>query len=148
MSVWRSRWAAVGAAAAVALGAGGVGLVNAGVDSGDRPVMVTVEPARIMDTRTDLGLAGRFITQTPRDLQVTGDVPVAAGGTATVVPADAVAVSLNVTVVFPDSDGFLSLRPSGATGMPTTSTVNFTTGSIEPNAATVDLGPGARCRCT
>ena len=49
---------------------------------------------------------------------------------------------VNVTVVRPTDRGFLSLRPEGATGDPTTSTVNFTTGSVEPNAATVDLNSG------
>lgn len=142
--MWRSRWAAIGAAIAVALGAGGFGLAQAGIDSGERPVTVTIAPERILDTRVDLGLPGRFVNETPRDLQVTGDVPVASGGTATVVPSDAVAVLVNVTVVNPDSQGYLSLRPSGASGNPATSTVNFLPGSVEPNAATVDLGPGGK----
>jgi hypothetical protein len=74
---------------------------------------------------------------------MTGSVPVASGGMATVVPSDAVAVLVNVTVVLPDSAGHLTLRPGGSTGDPTTSTVNFSSaGSVEPNAATVDLGPG------
>jgi len=144
MSMWRSRWAAIGAAVAVTLGAGGLGSSYAAIDFGDRPVTVTIAPQRILDTRSNLGLQGRFLNESPRDLQVTGDVPIASGGTAIVVPADAVGVVVNVTVVNPDSRGFLSLRPTGATGNPTTSTVNFTAGSIEPNAATVDLGPGGR----
>lgn len=140
----RSSWAAVGAGVAVTLGVGGVGLVSATVDSGDRPVTVTIESERILDTRTNLGLAGRFTSNAPRDLQVTGSVAVASGGSKTVVPSDALAVLVNVTVVGPDSAGFLSLRPGGAAGAPTTSTVNFAAGAIEPNAATVDLGPGGK----
>lgn len=146
MSLWRSRWAAIGAAVAVTLGAGGLGLIEA-VDSGEKPVTVTIIPRRIVDTRIDLGMT-RVWNQSPKLMQVTGTVPVAAAlGTeaATVVPSDAIGVLVNVTVVNPDSAGFLSLRPFGATGFPTTSTVNFTTvGAIEPNAATVDLGPGGK----
>jgi hypothetical protein len=140
MSVWRSRWAAVGAAVAATLGSGGIGLVRATATSGERPVTITVEPTRILDTRVDLGLPGRFVNETPRDLQVTGDVPIAPSGTATVVPAGAIAAIVNVTVVFPNSPGFLSLRPGGAAGVPSTSNVNWlASGAIEPNAATVDL---------
>ena len=138
----RTRWSAIGAAVAVTLGAGGIGMANAAIDSGDRPVTVTIASERVLDTRTDLGLSGRFADATPRDLQITGSVPVASGGSKVVVPDDAIGVLVNVTVVTPSNDGFLSLRPSGATGEPTTSTVNFTPGSIEPNAATVDLNDG------
>jgi hypothetical protein len=137
----RTRWAAIGAAVAVSLGAGGFGLAGA-VSSGERPVTITVEPERILDTRINLGLPGPFVPNTPRDVQVTGSVPVASGPAKIVVPTDAVAVVVNVTVVNPSRSGFLSLRPGGAAGTPLTSTVNFTTGSDEPNAATVDLGPG------
>lgn len=142
--MWRSRWAAIGAAVSVSLGAGGIGISSATVNSGDKPVTVTIEPQRILDTRSNLGLQGRFLNESPRDLQVTGPVPVASGGTATVVPADAVAAVVNVTVVNPDSNGYLSLRPAGATGIPTTATVNFLPGTNTPNAATADLGPGGR----
>ena len=136
----RTKWAAVGAAVAVTLGAGGVSLTQAAISDGERPVTVTVDTTRILDTRTGLGLAGgRFVDSTPQDLQVTGDVPIAPSGTATVVPTGALGVLVNVTVVAPDSKGFLSLRAGGATGTPATSTVNFEAGITTPNAATVDL---------
>ena len=141
-TMWRSRWAAVGAAVAVTLGAGGIGLVNAEISSGDRPVTITIEPERVLDTRVNLGLAGRFADSTPRDIKVTGSVPVASGGSKVVVPDTATAVLVNATVLGSTSKGFMSLRPAGAAGSPTTSTVNFTTGTVEPNAATVDIGPG------
>ena len=35
-----TRWSAIGAAVAISLGAGGLGLAEAGVQSGDRPVTV------------------------------------------------------------------------------------------------------------
>ncbi len=140
MNMMRTRWAAFGAAVAVTLGAGGLGLVSA-VGSDGHAVVVTIEPARILDTRDGLGLSGRVANGVPVELQVTGEVPTSSGA-ATVVPVDAVAALVNVTVVLPDSGGYLSLRPGGATGTPVTSTVNFSAGSVEPNAATVDLGPG------
>lgn len=145
MSVVRSRWAAIGAAVAVSFGAGGIGLVNADLGSGDRPVTVTIEPRRVLDTRFGIGLGGAFAHDSPRDVQITGPVTVATvDGTAieTVVPADAIGVLVNVTVVRPSAGGFLSLRPAGATGTPTTSNVNFAAGVVVPNSAVVDLGPG------
>jgi predicted secreted protein len=138
----RVRWSAIGAAVAVTLGAGGLSIAQAAVSTGERPVVVTVDAERILDTRADLGLAGKFADSTPRDLQVTGSVDVASGGSKIVVPDDAVGVIVNVTVIRPNRPGFLSLRPAGAAGAPTTSTVNFTDGSIEPNSATVDLNNG------
>ncbi|NNC76053.1 MAG: hypothetical protein HKN93_11160 [Acidimicrobiia bacterium] len=139
LSGLRTRWSAIGAAVAVSLGAGGFGLASAAIDSGDKPVTVTVDAKRILDTRTNIGLSGRFADATPRELQVTGDVPVAPSGTETVVPNGATAVLVNVTVVFPSDPGFLALRSADATGEPSTSTVNFFPGTVEPNAATVDL---------
>ena len=125
LGLLRTRWSAVGAAVAVTLGAGGLSMAQAAIDTGDRPVTVSIAAERILDTRVNLGLAGRFADATPRDIQVTGSVPVASGGNKTVVPADAIGVLVNVTVVTPTHEGFLSLRPSGAPGEPTTSTVNF-----------------------
>ena len=138
----RTRWSAIGAAIAVTLGAGGIGFAQAAGDSGDQPVTVTVDAERILDTRIDLGLTGPFVQDTPRDVQVTGAVDVATDtgtDTKTVVPDGATAVLVNVTVVFPTDQGFLTLRSADASGAPSTSTVNFQAGSVEPNAATVDL---------
>lgn len=134
----RTRWAAIGAAVAVTLGAGaGVRFVTA--DSGTSS-FAPVTPTRILDTRpgVDLGLAGAFVSPSPRDLQVTGNVPT---GTTPqiVVPDGATAVVLNVTVVAPSADGFLSVRPTGTPGPPTTSNLNFEAGDITPNAVTVAL---------
>jgi len=143
-ALMRTRWSAIGAAVAVTLGAGGLGMAQAALDTGDRPVTVTIEPVRILDTRTNLGLSGRFADATPRDLQVSGAIAITpgSGGLTNLIPPDAIGVLVNATVVSPTHDGFLSLRPQGAAGEPTTSTVNFTPGSIEPNAATVDLNDG------
>ncbi len=120
-------------------------MAQAGIGAGDpKPVFVSVDPERILDTRSNLGLTGKFTSDSPRDIQVTGNVAVAPSGTKIVVPAGAVAVVANVTVTQADRSGFLSVRPAGATGVPTTSTVNFTKGTTEPNAVLMKLGPGGK----
>lgn len=140
----RARWAAIGAALAVAVGGGGLGIARATVSTGDRPVFVSIEPERIVDTRSAIGLTGKFVDATPRDVQVTGPVAVAGGGTPVVVPAGATGVALNVTVVDADGAGFLSVRPGGAAGEPLTSNVNFEAGEVAPNAVNVDLPADGR----
>jgi hypothetical protein len=102
--------------------------------------IVMIEPARILDTRetVDLGLAGPFTSPTPQDVQVTGPIPTARG-TATVVPAGATGVLLNVTPVNSSAGGFISVRPANASGTPTTSSLNFEAGAINPNSVQVEL---------
>ena len=128
---WRSRWAAIGAAVAVTLGAGGMVAVNAA--SSAPSSVVTVDPTRILDTRTDVGLSGPFVSGVAQKLQVTGTVATQPSGgaapvDAVVVPATATAVVLNATVVQPSTKGFLSIRPGDATGTPATSNINWAAG--------------------
>ncbi len=131
----RSRWAAIGAAVAVTLGAGGLTIATA---SGSGSSFVPVTPERVLDTRTGVGLSGPFTSPTGRTLQVTGSIPTASGP-GTVVPTGATAVVLNVTAVQPQADGFLAVRPDGTPGDPQTSNLNFTAGDIVPNAVVVGL---------
>lgn len=143
--LWRSRWAAIGAALAVAVGGGGLFVANAA--SSPPSTVVTIDPVRILDTRNplDVGLAGPFASQVPQKLQVTGPVPTTTG-TQTPVPIGATGVLLNVTVVGPTAAGFLSVRPGDATGLPSTSSLNFGAGDIVPNSVQVGLptvGSGA-----
>jgi hypothetical protein len=51
MSVIRTRWAAIGAAIAITLGAGGIAAVQASLSSGERAVYVPITPYRLIDTR-------------------------------------------------------------------------------------------------
>ena len=136
--LWRSRWAAIGAAIAVSLGGGGLFFANAASSSASNTVFT--DPVRIMDTRdpVNVGLAGPFVSQVSQKLQVTGSIPTTTG-TRTVVPAGATGVLLNVTVVNATADGFISIRPGDATGAPSTSSLNFTKGDILPNAVQVAL---------
>ena len=135
-SLWRSRWAAVGAAIAVTLGSGGLFVAIAAPS--EPSSVVTIEPDRILDTRaaTNVGLVGPFESGVSRKLQVTGAV----------VPVGATGVLLNVTAVNPSADGFVSVRPGDAAGAPTTSSVNFLAGDIVANSVQVRMpaaGPNA-----
>jgi hypothetical protein len=139
----RSRWAAVGAAVAVTLDAGSLVAVNAG--SSDPSSFVAITPARVLDTRTDVGLAGPFVSGVPRTLQVTGTVPIQTlGGVAAVatevVPVVASSVVFNVTVIKPVTNGFLSIRPGDAGGDPATSNINWAAGGANiANAVTINI---------
>lgn len=135
--IWRSRWAAFGAAVAVSIGAGGV-LFGSAASPESSTVMLT--PVRILDTRdpVNVGLAGPFVSAVGQDLQVTGPIATTTGP-ATVVPAGATGVILNVTVVGPTANGFLSVRPADAPGAPATSSLNFSANEVIPNAVTVQL---------
>lgn len=138
--LWRSRWAAIGAAVAVTFGGGGLFAVNA---ASPESSVVSIEPVRVLDTRdpVNVGLAGPFVSPVPQDLKVTGSIPTTTG-TKTVVPAGATGVFLNVTPVGSTAAGFISVRPANAAGLPSTSNVNFTVGAINPNAVLVELPVG------
>lgn len=130
----RSRWAAVGAAVAVSLGAGGVGWFA----HADTPpsTFVGIAPCRLFDTRpapdnvgdrrTPLG-AGEELTR-----QVTGT-----NGNCTI-PATATAIAYNLTV--PSSiNGFLTLFPADAP-RPRSSSINPVAGeSVKANGGIVGL---------
>jgi hypothetical protein len=89
-------------------------------------------PARILDTRSNTGLAGPFSSHVARTFQVTGQ-----GG----VPSTARAVTGNLTVTQQSSPGYLYIGPV-AMNNPTSSTLNFPLNDDRANAVTVALGPG------
>ena len=133
----RTRWAAIGAACAVTLGGGTLGIVQASVSSGDRAIYVPISPVRVLDTRSDVGVA-TIQDATPALLTVTGNIATT-DGQQNVVPTGASSVVINVTAINPTSDGFVSLRPGDATGAPSVSTLNVTVGGTFPNGATITL---------
>ena len=137
-SVWRARWAALGAAVAVTVGGSGFFIAHA--VSSSPSVIVTIDPVRVLDTRfgNGIGLVGPFISSDGRHLPITGPIETASG-TQVVVPAGATGVSLNVTVVEPQAAGFVSVRPSDSVGAPSTSNLNFEAGDVVANAVTVQL---------
>ena len=140
----RSRWAAIGAAVAVTLGAGGLFAVQAAETPS---VFVPITPTRVLDTRdaTNVGLAGQFVKGVSRKLKLTGTIDTSVGKRE-VVPAGATAVVYNVTVVVPSDSGYVALRPGFASGKPSTSSINFAAGVVAANGGTVKLptsGPSA-----
>ena len=125
--LWRSRWAAIGAAVAVTIGGGGLIAVDAA--SSTPSSTVTITPVRVLDTRTDVGLPGPFVSAVSQKLQIVGSA----------VPTDATGVLLNVTVVQPTAAGFVSVRPGDSSGAPSTSSLNFAAGQTVPNSVQVAL---------
>ena len=133
--VSRSRWAAIGAAVAVSLGAGGLAVVNAAVSS-DPAVFHALSPVRVFDTRNGTGgvpvaalLPGGSI-----DVQITG-----VNG----VPANATAVVLNVTVDNGSAASFLTVWPTGDP-RPLASSLNWTGPAAQPNGVIAPIGAGGK----
>ena len=91
-----------------------------------------VAPARLLDTRSGNGLSGVFTSQVARTFAVAGR-----GG----VPANATAVTGNLTVTGQSARGYLFVGPTPI-NKPTSSTVNFPLGDDRANAVTVALGTG------
>lgn len=94
------------------------------------PSFHPLQPTRVMDTRSGQG-GTQFASNETRYLQIAG-----VGG----VPADAVAVALNVTVIGPTAPGYLTVWPAGSP-VPTASNVNFLAGQTVANMVTTGLGP-------
>jgi len=93
--------------------------------------LATVLPARIADSRTGLQIAGAIPAGGSVELQVAGN-----GG----IPADGVAAVIGtMTVVFPQTGGYLSTWQSG-TARPGTSNLNFAGGQTIANTVIVPVG--------
>ncbi len=90
---------------------------------------VPITPLRILDSRIGTGLSGKFTSNTARTWQVAG-----VGG----IPANAVAVTGNVTVTQQETAGFVSVTPT-ATNTPPSSTINFPLADNRANNLTVPL---------
>ncbi len=97
-----------------------------------------MSPARVLDTRQAVGLATRLIANTPATFTVAGQNGI---------PADATAVTGNLTVVGETSAWAVFLGPV-AEAAPTTSTLNFTAGQAKGNSLTVELGTGGSLSAT
>lgn len=137
MTLNRSRWAAVGAAVAVTLGAGGIGFVNAAENNAES-VFVPITNCRIFDTRstedvgprqTPLGPDEEFVVD---GRGVTGDCNI---------PEAATALQLNVTAVNATATTHLTIFPSDA-DLPLASNLNPQLGlGTAYNAVTTRLSP-------
>ena len=139
MSTIRTRWAAIGAAVAVTLGAGGVGLVSATEPDG-ASTLVPITPCRVIDTRPEFNVGPKASPLGPGETHTVaahGD-----NGDCTGIPSDAVGLSMNVTAVDATAPTFLTIWATGET-QPTASSLNPTPGQPPaPNAVTTELSPG------
>jgi subtilisin family serine protease len=110
-----------------------IGWFQDGVGAG----YVALNPRRVLDTRTGMGLRRGPITTTNLHDQIIGRY--------TGVPADAEAVVLGVVAVAPTANSHLTVFPTGQP-TPTSSTLNFQTGRTVPNAVVAALGSQGRVR--
>ena len=135
----RTRWAAVGAAVAITLGAGGIGLVSATSPTG-AAAYVPIEPCRLADTRAGAGTVG------PRNTPITaaetlGIIAVGDNGNCVGIPASATGLQLNVTALNATEVSFLTIWGSGS--QPVVSSLNPQPGQPPtPNAVTTGLTSG------
>ena len=138
MSQIRSRWAAVGAAVAVTLGAGGLGFVDAAVSTGERATFVPITPCRLFDTRPGTDNVGT--KSSPLGPGETYTVGVHGdNGQCTGIPSDAVGVSLNVTALNATSPTFVTVFAADAQ-RPLSSSLNPVPGAPPtPNGVASDL---------
>ena len=90
---------------------------------------VALTPVRLLDTRTGNGLPDAFSAGQPRSFAVAGR-----GG----VPANAIAVSGNLTVTGQTAPGYVYLGPE-TTATPGSSTLNFPLADTRANGLTVAL---------
>ena len=91
---------------------------------------VPVTPTRLLDTRPGgTGLSGVFTSHVARSFQVTGGL----------IPANAIAVTGNLTVTQQSQNGYLYLGPDPV-NYPTSSTLNFPRADDRANGVTVALG--------
>ncbi len=86
-------------------------------------------PVRVLDTRFANGLSGSFVSGTPRTFAVAGTNGI---------PADAVAITGNLTVTGQTSAGYVSLGPVSSAN-PSSSTLNFPLGDTRANNVTLAL---------
>jgi alpha-tubulin suppressor-like RCC1 family protein len=102
-------------------------------------------PHRILDTRptvksgnpTCIGLSGKFSVGVVRTFTV-ARANYVGGGAAAAVPADAVAITANLTIVNETAPGVIDLGPA-ATASGSTSSLSFVKGDIRANNVTIGL---------
>ena len=110
-----------------------------------------VEPRRILDTRPapdgPVGTSGGPVAAgSPIDVQVTGTLATAGGGSVTI-PADATAVVLNVTATSATTFTDVRVYPTPGDGsFPLVSNLNLARGQTTPNLVTVAVGAGGKVR--
>lgn len=85
----------------------------------------------------------KLTANTILELPVTGRGLFAPDGSALTVPSNATAVSLNVTVVNPSGDGFITVWPCSV-ARPNASNLNYVAGQVVPNGVLAPIGSGGK----
>ncbi|MEO8266556.1 MAG: hypothetical protein ABI706_13735 [Ilumatobacteraceae bacterium] len=131
----RSRWAGIGAAIAVSLGAGGIGLIANAAGNSAPSSFVSITPCRLFDTRPATEVGDR---NTPLNAGEEFVRPVWGTNGNCTIPTTATGISYNLTV--PSGiNGFLTVYPSDA-ARPLVSSINPVTGEgVKANAGIVGL---------
>jgi hypothetical protein len=138
MSGIRTRWAAIGAAIAVTLGGGAFGVVRATVSSGERASYFPITPTRVLDTRNTTEVTNGTLRLTVEGpIRVVDEVI-----DRTVVPTDATAVAVNLTVTGGRKNGnygYVTAYPCTSTAdpAPNASSLNFENGVDIANALNI-----------
>jgi hypothetical protein len=134
----RSRWAAIGAAIAVAFGGGG--LLAASASDSVPGTLVAISPCRVVDTRPEpLNVGPRA---TPLGSGETYSTPFVGAVGKCNIPGNAFAVVLSLAVVNPTANSYLTVFPAGGS-VPLASNLNYTAGQPPvANSATVQIGAG------
>ena len=99
---------------------------------------VPIDPLRVLDSRIPLGVGGIFTASAPRTFQIAGFS--STGGS---IPADAIAVTGNVTVTKQTAAGYVSITTT-STSTPRSSTINFPLGDTRANNVTASLAANGR----
>lgn len=130
----RIRWAAIGAALAVSLGASGLALVGAVAEP--RPNgYVPVTPCRLIDTRFDIGPI--TVALGPNSTTTAVLTGATVGQCINVLPA-ATSLNVNITAVNPTENTFITVFPAGST-MPVASSLNPRANSVTGNEVNITL---------
>jgi hypothetical protein len=94
-----------------------------------------IPPTRFLDTRSGIGLLGKFVGGVPRCFQVANRLGI---------PAEAVAVTVNVTIVSPTTFGSMFLGPD-PTPYPVVPTITFNKNDVTAYGSTIDTSSGSIC---
>src|SRR5690606_31496746 len=105
-------------------------VVEAALPAPAAAAVVPIEPARYWDTRDLPTFDGAYRNTGRLAAGSTFRVPIAGRGA---VPADAVGVVANLTVLTPDAEGYATLFPGGK--VPTASMLNYLPGEVWANNA-------------
>lgn len=136
-SLMRSRWAAIGAAVAVSLGAGGgLGWYANAADSSPSS-FISITPCRLFDTRPAPDNVGNRAT--PLTSAETFNRPVWGTNGSCTIPPTATGIAFNLTVPDPTVTGFIKVYPADAAA-PNASAINpVAGGGTKANSGIVGL---------